>query len=156
MSRPENATNRIPVKRLPNLAGKSDVDDIIAAELAEAGIEQQRLSEAFRLVHPEMRTVVIGVLHGWVFERQWRYWIAKGPGIEVAVAEKLHEEFGKEVRVAGHCGCPSPREWFKGLACGLYHVDTQRGLNALAATICSLVGVSRREELKQPQIEVAQ
>jgi adenosyl cobinamide kinase/adenosyl cobinamide phosphate guanylyltransferase len=37
--------------------------------------------------------------------------------------------------VDGHCGCPSPREWHHGFAVGLYHVDTQEALNALADTI---------------------
>lgn len=127
------------VKLLPNYAGRSDVDDKIAEELENAGIEFARMPETWRTHHPEMRTVVLGTLHGWSFQRNWRYWVCKGPGIPLNHAEPLHERLGNEVRVDGHCGCPSPREWFKGLACGAYHVDTQRGLNALAETIRTVV-----------------
>lgn len=124
---------------MKNYAGVTTADDAIEAELKEAGIETFRMPEFTRAQHPEMRTVVVGSLHGWSFRRAWYYWIASGPGIEVETAERLHATHGKEVRVDGHCGCPSPREWFKGLACGHYHVDTQEGLNALALTIRELV-----------------
>lgn len=135
---------------LPNYAGRPDVDEAIKAELIEAGIEVEMMPEFWRENHPEMRTCVVGSLHGWGFRRAWRYWVAQGPGIEVAAAEELHAKFGQEVRVDGHCGCPSPREWFKGLACGNYHVDTQRGLNALAATIRKLVGESQKNSSQKP------
>jgi hypothetical protein len=52
---------------------------------------------------------------------------------------KLYETNKKDVRVAGHCGCPSPLEWYKGLAVGNYHVDSPEGLKALADTIKGLV-----------------
>ena len=87
----------------------------------------------------EVKTSVIGVLHGWQFKRAWYYWVASGPGIEVEAAERLHATHGQSVRVDGHCGCPSPREWFKGLACGSYHVDDAEGLRALADCIKTLV-----------------
>ena len=128
---------------LPNYAGRADVDGAIESELIEARIEPRKLPEECRNSHPEMRTIVVGSLHGWSFRRAWHYWVATGPGIEVAAAEKLHDKFGSEVRVDGHCGCPSPRERFKGLACGHYHVDTQRGLTALAEAIRSLVDVGQ-------------
>jgi hypothetical protein len=67
--------------------------------------------------------------------QSWRYWVAEGPGIPPDDAERLHARFGRVVRVDGHCGAPSPREWFGGFAVGLYHVDTQEGLGALAVTI---------------------
>jgi hypothetical protein len=127
---------------MKNYAGVTDADDAIAAELIEAGIVVHRMPELFRTHHPEMRTIIMGELHGWTFKRQWYYWAAEGPGIEINAAERLHSTHGKVVRVDGHCGCPSPREWFKGLACGSYHVDTQDGLNALAQTINSLVAKS--------------
>lgn len=129
-------------KRFPNYARRTDVDENIAKELELAGIEVHRMPECIRNNHPEMRTIILGGLHGWTFKRCWYYWAAEGPGIEVEAAERLHAELGREVRVDGHCGCPSPREWFKGLACGHYHVDTQRGLNALADTIRGLVSRS--------------
>ncbi len=86
----------------------------------------------------EVNTRICGSLSKWSFERGWRYWIASGPGIEVAAAERLHASYGDVVRVDGHCGCPSPTEWFGGLAVGLYHVDTPAGLEALANTIREL------------------
>lgn len=135
-------------RRFPNLAGKSfGVDEILLAELKDAGILSLEeacslsdyLKDTLRRNSGEVKTWVQGVLHGWSFTRAWYYWVAKGPGIEIAVAEKLHEQWGKQVRVDGHCGCPHPREWYKGLAVGYYHVDTPEGLRALADTIKELV-----------------
>jgi len=146
----ENTTKAVPESTIggfPNYAGRSDVDEELAAELAAAGIPCGR--HAFLARDGQVRTSVIGVLHGWSFRRAWCYWICKGPGIEVEAAEQLHRSFGREVRVEGHCGCPSPREWFKGLACGHYHVDTLRGLAALATTINELVTAIRDE----PRVE---
>lgn len=133
----------------PNKAGDhADTDDILRAELKAAGIPTlqedagqgpEYLAEMLRRGSGEVKTSVIGCLHGWEFKRAWYYWMCSGPGIEVVAAERLHAAHGKAVRVAGHCGCPSPREWFKGLACGSYHVDSPEGLKALADTIRSLV-----------------
>jgi len=123
----------------PNKAGDyADTDDVLTAELESAGIEVFK-ANWLRDSSGEVKTSVKGDLHGWTFERAWYYWRCNGPGIEVAAAEKLHAAHGQTVRVAGHCGCPSPREWFKGLACGSYHVDDAAGLKALADTIRSLV-----------------
>lgn len=124
-------------KYFPNRAGDHpDNDAILRNELENAGIDVHSL-DLFR-GRGEVVSSIMGTLHGWSFKRAWNYWIAEGPGIPVEDAEKLHAEYGQEVRVAGHCGCPSPGKWFQGLACGLYHVDTQDGLNALAKTIRSL------------------
>lgn len=133
----------------PNRAGDhADTDDILRAELKAAGIPTlqedagkppEYLVDMLREMSGEVKTSVRGVLHGWQFERAWYYWTAKGPGIEVEAAEALHATHGKVVRVAGHCGCPSPREWYKGLAVGSYHIDTPEGLKALADTIKGLV-----------------
>ncbi|MDR5172970.1 hypothetical protein IHQ56_14250 [Methylobacillus flagellatus] len=122
----------------PNMAGKPDIDDALAAELEAAGIEVHRFAYRKDPKH-EVSTEVIGSLHGWKFERAWYYWRCEGPGIELAAAERLHASHGREVRVAGHCGHPSPREWYKGLAVDSYHVDTPAGLKALADTIRALV-----------------
>jgi len=86
-----------------------------------------------------VKTSLRGDLHGWTFDSAWYYWRCSGQCIDVEPAEKLHSAHGKTVRVAGHCGCPSPREWFKGLACGNYHVDDADGLKALVDTIRGLV-----------------
>jgi hypothetical protein len=125
--------------RFPNKAGDhADTDDILAAELQAAGIEVVRHS-LLRDSSGEVKTEVRGSLHGWQFERAWYYWMCSGPGIDVTTAERLHAAHGRTVRVDGHGGCPSPREWFKGLACGSYHVDDAEGLKALADTIRALV-----------------
>lgn len=124
-----------------NYAGRNDVDEELRAELTEAGIHVIVVPEIMRgQVASEIGTIICGSLHGWRFKRAWYYWVCEGPGIEVEAAEKLHAEFGNDVRVDGHCGCPSPREWFKGLACGSYHVDSQEGLKALADVIKQVVG----------------
>jgi len=130
----------------PNMAGKPDIDDALAAELEAAGIEVFRLS-LLKNGSSEVDTEVRGGLYGWSFQRAWYYWRCNGPGVEVGAAERLHAKHGKDVRVAGHCGCPSPTEWYKGLAVGSYHVDTQAGLKALADTIKGLV------ERKSPEVK---
>jgi hypothetical protein len=122
-----------------NIAGeRSDNDAIVRAELGAAGIPCME-HEMLLATSGEVKSSVIGTLHGWTFRRAWRYWVCQGPGIEVKAAERLHAAHGRTVRVAGHCGCPSPREWFNGLACGLYHVDDSDGLKALADTIKEIV-----------------
>ena len=118
-----------------NQAGPwSDEKDMnIMEELEIAGIESH--VKDWNKDNGEVHTKIIGTLNLWKFERAWYYWVANGPGIPPNIAEKLHKEYGKDVRVDGHCGCPSPKEWFKGFAVGHYHVDTQEGLNALTKVI---------------------
>ncbi len=130
--------------RFPNLARHRPAPaEIIAAvtataesELAAAGIplmQMRWLSE-----NSEVPSLVRGILSMWSFERAWYYWIAEGPGLPPEVADRLHATHGQVVRVDGHCGCPSPREWFKGFACGHYHIDTPDGLKALADELRSV------------------
>lgn len=136
----------------PNKAGDhADTDSLLREELKAAGIPTLQeaegkgpdyLADFLRRQSGEVKTSVVGCLHGWTFTRAWYYWMATGPGIDVDTAEALHASHGRVVRVDGHCGCPSPREWFKGLACGNYHVDTPEGLKALADTIKGLVAKS--------------
>ncbi len=128
-----------------NYAGRKDFEQLdidCANELREAGITVATLPEYFRGRNSEVPTTVLGDLHGWNFERAWYYWIAKGPGIPLVDATELHKYYGKDARVNGDCTRPSPLERFKGLACGSYHVDTQEGLNALAATIRRIVNTA--------------
>lgn len=128
---------------MKNAAGDNDCDVYLREELELAGIKvvpYRRLKEYER---SEVPADVIGQLKGWTFTRAWYYWVARGPEIPFEPAEKLHELHGQEVRVAGHCGCPSPLEWYgereySGVPC--YHVDTQGGLNALAQTIREVFG----------------
>ena len=122
---------------LENYAGMVNKDKEIADELRIAKIEVNH--HEFLRDEGEVKTSVRGILHGWSFFRAWYYWVAKGPGIPPKYADELHKKHGEEVRVSGHCGCPSPKEWLKGFAVGCYHVDTQLGLCALADTIRQIV-----------------
>lgn len=124
---------------MQNFAGQWRCDDVIPGELVYAGI-----TPVYHIEQEagEVPTHFTGELHGWIFRRAWYYWVAKGPGLPLEYASPLHRLFGTEVRVEGHCGCPSPEEW-NGLdgarksdgSVALYHVDTQEGLAVLAATI---------------------
>lgn len=124
-----------------NLAGVDEekADEQCAAELGAAGIEVVRLPFESK---GEVKTNVLGDLSPWGFRRAWYYWVAEGPGIPPDIAEELHAEHGKAVRVDGHCMCPSPTEWFKGFGVSMYHVDTQDGLNALAEVIRRILNAS--------------
>lgn len=117
-----------------NYAGVEGCDDALIEELELAGIDFFRLPVK---MSTEVPTCIMGEIEGtgWCFERAWTYWMAKGPGIPLEDAMILHKNYGDVVRVAGHCGCPSPLEWYKGFGCGSYHIDTIRGLKALADTI---------------------
>lgn len=109
-------------------------------ELVEAGIHVIDIPR----VRSEVPYQVIGLLGGWWFTRAWTYWVARPADscrivLPFDYANPLHEAHGQVVRVSGHCGCPSPEEWYKRergfLGVDLYHIDTQEGLNALAATL---------------------
>ena len=127
---------------MKNYAGVYDADDAIAAELEEAGIDVVRMPEIFRENHPEMRTVVIGSLGPWHFRRNWYYWIAEGPGLPVDITNALYATHRKVLRQQGDCTC---RQWYPGFGCGLYHVDTQEGLNTLAARIRAIIDANGAE-----------
>lgn len=127
----------------PNLARRDPSEEEIAviteicrSELEAAGIETHTFGT---LLSPsEVPSKCIGGLAGWTFKRAWYYWTASGPGLPPDYAERLHATHGKEVRVEGHCGCPSPSDWAKGFAIGSYHIDTGEGLKALADTLRSV------------------
>lgn len=134
----------------PNKAGDhADTDDILREELHAAGIltwqehdysdkpqdHFSHLKEMMRKQSGEVKTSTWGILHGWTFKRNWYYWVAEGPGLEITVAKALNDQFGNVVRVDGYAGGQCPIQRFKGLSCGLYHVDTPEGLKALADTI---------------------
>lgn len=132
-----------------NVASSEKADDLaLAAELQAAGIPFEKLPESLRK-GGEVKTIVLGALHGWTFTRAWYYWIAEGPGIPHEEATDLWN-LNLGVRVDGHCANPSPLEWFKGLAVGYYHVDTAEGLKALADTIKSLVEKAQPLKLVEP------
>ncbi len=127
----------------PNLARGEKTPELIAevtaitdAELTAAGIRVVHLPES--MTKGEVPSRSFGELSMWGFQRRWYYWAAQGPGIPPDIAEKLHAEFGTQVRVDGHCGCPSPLEWNHGFGTGSYHVDTPAGLKALADVLRSI------------------
>lgn len=122
---------------MENYAGVKDCNDGIQKELEEVEINVNKFSF---VLDGEVPTKILGSLGPWSFKRAWYYWVAEGPGIPLEEAEELHKNFGQEVRVAGHCGCPSPREWYKGFCPTLYHIDSQKGLNALAKVIKDVMG----------------
>lgn len=148
-----------------NLAGNANCDKYILAELREAGITPWNLAE------PETREVpfsIYGVLGGnplnedekrymekrgfltstaehfcsFVFTRGWYYWVVQG-FVPLAVAEELYEDpIGrKDIRVAGHCDRPHPKNWTRRhKVCGvqvvdMYHIDSQEGLNLFVVKI---------------------
>jgi len=64
---------------------------------------------------PKVKVVhlrVVGKLCGWEFRRAWYYWMAKcvDPSAQIRNpdAMQLWIDHGKELRVAGHCGCVKP------------------------------------------------
>lgn len=120
-------------KVFPNMAGVDTCDETLEKELLEAGIEVIKLP--IHVPQSEVPSKLIGSVERWSFKRAWYYWVAEGPGISVEDATDLFHTHGQEVRTEGHCGCPSPKEWNKNFGTGMYHVDTQEGLNALAAMI---------------------
>jgi len=133
------------IHRFPNRAGNHpDNDEVLNAELKAAGIptvEEKEgplsplMKDLFREKNGEVVAYTVGTLYGWKFTRAWLYWCAEGPGLDFDLATQLHETHGREVRVAGHCGCPSPLEWYKGMAVPNYHIDSPEGLKALADAI---------------------
>lgn len=135
---------RSPRVRAYESKNKMDIWDDDSVAVVTAACRQELETARIKVVDwpgivlGEVPSRVVGSLSGWLFERRWYYWTAKGPGIPVEIAEKLHETHGQEVRVDGHCGAPHPREYRKGFAIDLYHVDTQEGLNALADALRSI------------------
>ncbi len=86
----------------------SEVDNQVLQELRLAGIQPVGPIEPFR-ERGEVPTAYAGSLCMWGFKRAWYYWVANGPGVPADRAEEFHKEWGTQVRVDGHCGCPSPR-----------------------------------------------
>lgn len=99
---------------MKNLAGHPEADDHCIAELDAAGIDKVIVAR-----YGEPRTIIAGRLGGIEFRRAWYYWVAEGR-VPLDVARRLYEDpvGRRDVRVAGHCGCPPPErpwiEWFDG------------------------------------------
>lgn len=125
-----------------NLAMESTPDNIEQAthqcrrELASAGIVDVAIAVDG---NTEVPSAVIGILNGWTFTRAWYYWVAKTDTHPLTreAARELHAAHGKTARVDGHCGCPSPDEWWSESwnQPDHYHIDSSEGLRALAQAI---------------------
>lgn len=121
-----------------------EVDAQVFKELTEAGADHEgclKFDMGRKIAngaYKEVPTKHIGLAHGWKFERRWYYYAAEGPGIPPNMAEEFHQKWGTQVRVEGHCGCPSPIEYCHGFAVGAYHIDTQEGLNAFVALLAQI------------------
>lgn len=91
-----------------NLAGDERCDASIRDELEAAGIE----IVAGEPTNSEVAGCLTGKLGAFTFRRAWYYWVACG-AVPLAIAEELYADpIGrKDVRVAGHCGCPPPADW---------------------------------------------
>lgn len=98
-----------------NLAGNYECDWFIGTELGQAGIK--RVDHPHVLPRSEVPTRLTGKLGQFTFRRFWYYWVVNGP-VPLSVAEELyaHPVGKRDVRVAGHCGCPPPSAWAR-------HVD---------------------------------
>lgn len=128
-----------------NLAGKHKNNDADCEnELLAAGINVMKM-EMFRKSSGEVKTAVKGHLGYWGFERSWTYWVANGPSLPPDVAMALHKKIGKEVRVEGHAGAPSPLTYCGGFGVGMYHIDSQEGLKALADAIKGVISKAPKE-----------
>lgn len=126
---------------MQNLAGHKEASDRAKAELETAGID------VFTLPEPqdhEVRSRFGGRLGPFLFTRKWYYWSVRGP-MPKAQARRMYEDaIGRtDVRVDGHCGCPSPDEWCEGDTVDLYHVDSVAGLRLIADTIRSIPTVQK-------------
>lgn len=93
---------------MKNLAGVKECDDEIRKELKEAGIRAISVEKS----KGEVPYSIEGQLSYFRFQRAWYYWVVEGD-VPLDIANEMYStEVGKkDVRVAGHCGCPPPEEW---------------------------------------------
>ncbi len=97
---------------MENLAGNSGCDLIIREELTQASIIVSSLEDS-----GEVPASIMGILRKngttiFTFVRAWYYWKIEGSvPLEVAKIIYANPIGEKDVRVAGHCGCPPPEEW---------------------------------------------
>lgn len=94
---------------MKNLKGVQNCDDHISEELTKAGIQKVPTERNNIEVIPYS---IKGQLSYFEFTRAWSYWVVKGK-MPLKVAIEMYEtEIGKkDIRVAGHCGCPHPENW---------------------------------------------
>lgn len=129
---------------LYNMAGNDNCDHYIKAELTIAGI--RIVEEDHKGEVPYHYTGLLGINNEFKFWRAWRYWVVLG-SVPLDIAEELYanEVGSKYVRVAGHCGCPPPKEWAEEDPNGkfvvtTYHIDTLPGLMLFSEKISKVFG----------------
>lgn len=93
---------------MQNLAGHPQSTRLAKSELEEAGIPVVTLDAPYG----EVGSWCGGNLHGFTFKRAWCYWVVEGP-MPIAQARAMYATpvGARDVRVAGHCGCPPPDGW---------------------------------------------
>lgn len=91
-----------------NLAGNEDCDLYIRDELEAVGISPMPVARS----NTEVPYSIVGRFGEMIFTRNWYYWVVKG-SVPLAAAREMYEDAvgRRDVRVAGHCGCPHPDEW---------------------------------------------
>jgi hypothetical protein len=93
-----------------NLAGVKNCDVTILQELKLAGIEAVDIGVRERC---EVPSKYIGKCNNFIFSRAWYYWVVTGY-MPLKYAQEMYNNFKDlNIRVAGHCGNPSPEEWCK-------------------------------------------
>lgn len=97
---------------MKNLAGVATCDEDIRRELARSYIDAVDVEEG----NTEVPYSVIGKLGDMTLRRAWYYWAVKCR-VPLEIAKALYADpVGRtDIRVAGHCGCPTPEEsaeWF--------------------------------------------
>ena len=118
---------------MKNLAGRIDCDIDILEELYLAGVEIVEHDVPLRQEVPAQLTGSNGQFE---FTRCWYYWVVRGPvPLEVANDMYRHPRGARDIRVAGHCGCPPPDKWARDEHVWSYHIDSQSGLNHFCDTL---------------------
>jgi len=96
--------------RAPTAEKIAATDAIVEEELFVAGIEI--VKNETLVPNSEVPTHITGRLGEITFTRAWYYWVVKG-NVPLAAAQRMYEQqpYGRrDVRVAGHCGCPPPAD----------------------------------------------
>lgn len=115
---------------MQNLAVRNPTEEQIRlnSEAIEKELREAKVNLCNEPVpHGEPHSRISGWLGEFHFTRSWRYWVVTGK-VPLVVAQELYStELGKkDVRVAGHCGCPAPEDpWIE------YYSDKGRPIHTL-------------------------
>lgn len=94
---------------MKNLAGNKNCDIDIIEELQLAEIEVVPFGGANLEVPSTVGGRIFCDGKEILLHRAWYYWMANGP-VPLELARKIYAIGAKDIRVGGHCGCPSPDE----------------------------------------------